>query len=82
MLKKKAKHSCTRHSDVPAVVFCKECKMFMCAEECQGVHDGFFGERHQVTSVDSLTDFDLNGGKCTTHTDYVLDYMCKDCGCK
>lgn len=77
--KKKVRYSCARHPDVGAAVYCKECKMFMCAETCQGMHNDFFGERHQVVSTDSLTDFAPSGGKCATHKDYVLDFVCMDC---
>lgn len=82
MIKKKAKFSCTRHPEAVAASYCKECKMFMCAENCQGIHDNFFGKMHQVVLADTLTDFDLSGGKCGTHNDYVFDFVCKDCACK
>ena len=82
MLKKKAKRSCTRHPDTEAVSYCAECKMFMCAERCQGIHTDFFGGMHKVVAADSISDFALSGGKCTEHPDYALDSLCIDCNSK
>lgn len=56
--------------------------MFMCAENCQAIHGDFFGKMHHTIPVDSLTDFDLSGGMCAIHENYILDFVCKDCGCK
>ena len=82
MLKKKTKRSCTRHPDAVAVSYCVECKMFMCAEHCQGIHTDFFGSMHKVVAADSLSDFALSGGKCTGHPSYALDSLCTDCNGK
>ena len=71
------KKFCSNHSNVCAVVYCKECKKFFC-EQCKAAHHSLF-EGHKELPAGSVTDFDLLGGMCAVHTKYPLDSFCMDC---
>ena len=70
--------TCTKHKETKATVYCSNCGMFFCSE-CETAHNTFFGDMHKVIPTSSVTDFDLQGGKCTDHKGYPLDSLCADC---
>ena len=70
--------ACTKHKETKAMVYCSNCSLFMCPE-CETAHNTFFGDAHRVIPASSVTDFDLQGGKCKYHKGYPLDSLCTDC---
>ena len=78
MLEWKRASTCTKHKETKATVYCSNCGMFMCPE-CETAHNTSFGDAHKVIPASSVTDFDLQGGKCKYHRDYPLDSLCTDC---
>lgn len=78
LCKKKVARNCSKHIDVSAVVFCRNCNKFFC-QECENTHIELLGNSHSVIPVSSVTDFCLRGGKCSVHTEYPLDSLCKSC---
>ena len=70
--------ACTKHKETKAMVYCSNCSLFMCPE-CETAHNTFFGDAHRVIPASSVTDFDLQSGKCTDHKGYPLDSLCTDC---
>ena len=78
----KTKTTCSNHPDVTAVLYCRACKKFMCAK-CEGHHKEFLGKDHEgsvvpTSSGDNNSDHPCCD-KCTIHTEYPLDTLCKDC---
>ena len=78
MFKWKRVITCTNHKETKAAVYCSNCRMFMCPE-CETAHNNLFVGAHKVIPASSVTDFDLQGGKCKDHRDYPLDSFCTDC---
>ena len=78
MLEWKRASTCTKHKETKATVYCSNCGMFFCSE-CETTHNSFFGDMHKAIPISSVTDFDLQGGKCTYHKGYPLDSLCTDC---
>lgn len=78
MHRKKSAKACSNHADKTGVAYCRECKSFLC-QECETKHNTDYGKEHKTVSASSITDINLQGGKCPEHSNYTLDSFCNDC---
>lgn len=78
MFKKKIARACQNHKDTPAVSYCRDCKVFFC-QACETGHNSVLGAVHKTVPAESVSDFDLHGGKCSEHSSYPLDSFCTNC---
>ena len=75
LIMEKKKCSLPDHENIDAVVYCQECKIYMCTK-CKRNHSGLFINHHQLKLDENIKD--IFTGFCIeeNHSD-KLDYFCK-----
>ena len=76
MENKKAKCSAKKHSEIDAIFYCQECKIYLC-NKCQNLHLELF-ENHQAFNIDKKKMENIFTGYCeeNNHSN-KYEYFCK-----
>ena len=70
---KKCSHK--KHSDIKAVIFCLECKRYLC-NKCQNLHNDLFEDHHSYDFNKNINEIFTGFCKEKKHND-ELEYFCK-----
>ena len=76
MSEEKNKCSLEEHSKIDAIIYCQECKIFMC-NKCEKLHSELFKNHHQYKLDKNLKDIFTGYCKEKNHIN-ELKYFCKD----
>ena len=78
MNKNNIKCSFKKHSEIDAIKYCKECKIYMC-NKCQNHHSELFLEnQHHLYNLDkNLQDVFFDFCEENNHNQFELNYFCK-----
>ena len=77
-MKNNIKCSFKKHSEIDAINYCKECKIYMC-NKCQNLHFELFQDQeHHLYNLDkNLQDIILDFCDEKNHNQFELNYFCK-----
>ena len=74
MENQKNKCSLKKHAEVDAIIFCQDCKTYMC-NKCQNYHSELF-QNHKTINLKGEKEFFINACQNKNHF-LKLDYYCK-----
>ncbi len=75
-MEKEKKCSLNDHKEINAIIFCKNCKIYMC-NKCFNLHSGLFKD-HYTLNLDKKPE-EIFTGLCEEQDHYIkLDYYCKN----
>jgi hypothetical protein len=76
MKKESKKCSNKKHSEINAVIYCVQCKIYLC-NKCQNSHGDLF-EDHHLADIDKNVN-EIFTGYCSenNHHNIALEYFCK-----
>ena len=76
MENQKIKCSLKKHEDIEAILYCQECKMYMC-NKCQNYHSELFENKHHQYTLDKNIN-EIFTGLCKEKNHFnKLEYFCK-----
>lgn len=64
------------HTNKPAAIYCKRCEKYFCAECETMFHSTYFADHTPYVTRD--LDEEIFTDKCEEHTNYPLDFYCRD----
>ena len=71
----KKKCSLSEHNEVDAIIFCQECKVYMC-KKCEKIHSGLLKNHHSYSLDENINE--IFTGLCTKPNHSMsLEYFCK-----
>ena len=65
-----------KHSEINAITFFQECKIYLC-NKCQSLHSELFEEHHLYNIDKNIKDIFTGFCKQQKHNQYELEFFCK-----
>ena len=70
------KCSIKKHSEIDAINYCQECRIYLC-NKCQNLHHELFEEHHLYNLDKNLNDIFTGFCQEENHNHYELEFYCK-----
>ena len=70
------KCSLKKHSEIGAINYCKECKIYLC-NKCQNLYSELFENHHLFNLDKNLKDIFTGFCEEQSHNQYELEFFCK-----
>ena len=66
------------HTEIDAILYCAECKIYMC-NKCEKLHSDLYKNSHQNTIIKDINEEDFFSGICNEDNHkYELMYFCRN----
>ena len=70
------KCSSKEHTKIDAIIYCKECNLFMC-KKCENFHSNLFSTHHAINLDNNNEEISLGFCEEKDHNNNKLEFFCK-----